>query len=522
MRNLTTVVALSTSALFAQTSFQKVVVPPGDPTLSPYSASAVANDGKIAFLHNTLDGYLVTAFNDTLAPLWSKKILPGGSATYFFPHDLCWTADGGLMLHGRVGFTGGSPWGYNYGLVRFDQNGTVLWTKMFHAADSWWNLYDPASMASTADSGLVFVVSKGGEPVIAKTDKYGSLSWSIRCADPVSTVGWPRVAVTPTGSILATMNNALIEVDAIGNVVFAKGYPVYFGNADRPAARAMANGDRVMVHATAGQPAAIRVDPTGSIIWMKSYDTGIPSWAFPDVDPDVFELPSGNLLVIPSAGSATGSMALEIMASGSPVTFHGLPVGYLSNGMEFIGQSADHLHFYGSTYIPVLGGFISAQGVVFKADTNMALPCGTGTTPVTEVTDTLVQPVFDLTQFFPEAMNSWSFAYSISDAVFTSYDLCDSILNFLAGTPDMADVEVRASPNPIAIGGELMIETSAPQRDARIEVFNGDGRREPSGALRPTERGWTIDTRAWSSGLHTVRVMDRSGTTVRTLRIIAQ
>ena len=513
-RSIYLVHLLAVSSAVAQSPFEKVVVPPGDPALAPYITSAVAPDGKFAFMHGGMPAAkLIAVFNDTLGSMWAHKVMPGSVQTNFQPSRLVWNTDGELTLCGTV--NQGS-----YGQMRLSTTGSVLWTRMYHAADQWLNYYSYGFTAATPDSGTVVLLTKGHDVFsssfphvfLMRLDRSGNVVWSRESQFP--SYFYPfDVQVDAAGNMLILTSATATLVDPAGNQSWSLAFPGVALNC----AGHLSNGDWLIGASTGALPAAMRISTTGTPLWLKRYD--FPA-GFNAAVKAVDELPSGDLLLFPPSGS-TSAFIIRTDPGGNPISFTGFPADYLTSSIEMIGEANGMYNFIGDAYIPVDGGYIHVPRFISQTDTIFQFPCGSGTIPLTATALALPVPNPGIT-LIPDSVHSWSFAYTESGAIFTSYDLRDSITLLFAGMTEPAPEPIRAFPSPVAAGQIVQIELGEPSTGISLARYSVDGRRGLIEIDRQEGTSLWVSTTGWGAGMHLIEVNDRQGTRRGMVKVLVE
>lgn len=209
---------------------------------------------------------------------WAKQF-DGGYSTILY--SVQQTNDGGFITVGRNGNP--SVW-----LIKTDNNGDTLWTRIF-------NGYDPNgsscgySVRQTTDGGFIVVGSaddrQGGSGVfLLKTDSNGDTLWTKTYGGPSDEIGYSVRLTMDGGFIIAGFTESygagnqdvyLIKTDAEGNAIWSETY----GDAGLNYGKSVASttdGGYIVVGRTHAPKESyvlymIKTDSEGDTIWTKTY-----------------------------------------------------------------------------------------------------------------------------------------------------------------------------------------------------------------------------------------------------------
>lgn len=522
MKHITTLLAtLGVLSVFAQDTYQRVIIPPGNPEYAQFRFSSVAPDGRVAQLHTALpNGFLLTLFDDSLQHIWSKKIQPAGNNNSFGVMSMAWAANGDLLLHGVVGYLNGS----NYGFMRIDPLGNVLWTKMYHSDISWLNVYG-GGIVSASMAGQLLAQLEAGHAVLS-LDDMGEMQWTYKLAyqDGLPLVSYKAMKTSGSGSVTMAGSGSywpypvtVVRLAADGSQIWSKNYPGIEANSE-PGLDLLADGGCIVTgSATNDLPWAMRLNSAGDVIWMKYYDEFTVQWAGFN---QAHELPGGDILLFPKgflSYSSSPFLALRIEADGTPINYATLPPDYLMSNMSMVGVSNEMLHFSADVLVPVDGGYLPAVRVLMRLDETLMPPCGGAIAPATSTDIIPPGPPVDLPLGTTEPVNSWSFAYAISDATFTSFDLCAYVLGekerFKAASP------LLVHPSPALSGQPVIIEHPVA---TAIECLSSDGRLVQRVRMANNTSRSSLPTEALVPGVYLLRALDEDGRMLTSSRLVIQ
>ncbi|MEO0211735.1 MAG: hypothetical protein ABIN66_07785 [candidate division WOR-3 bacterium] len=202
-----------------------------------YAVTGTSDGGIVVAAYTESFGhendFLILKLNSSGGMAWAKAI--GGTAVDC-PYAIAVTADGGIAVLGET-FSSGQ--GYNdFLIVKLAPDGSLSWARTV-GATSWDHGF---SIAPTADTGVVvtgYTMSwgtGGGELIVAKIDKTGSLEWAKIYEDPS-----------------ANFDEAYSVIQTSDRGFAVAGYTVYFGSGGRQ--------DFIVM----------KLDSDGNPSWVKAY-----------------------------------------------------------------------------------------------------------------------------------------------------------------------------------------------------------------------------------------------------------
>jgi len=204
------------------------------------------------------------------------------------------TFDGGYALCGySMSFGSGMEDIY---LIKTNANGNIQWSKIFGGTS-----YDVSfSIQQTADSGYIISGATGSFGIgllnvyLIKTDINGNTLWEKTYGQTFSDAAWSVKQTADGGFIITGFNSPpiitnsdvyLIKTDAVGNLVWAKG----FGgtNIDEGfVVEQTADGGYVIIGRTGSFGAGsidiylIKTDNTGNLLWSKTFGGAGDDWGY--------------------------------------------------------------------------------------------------------------------------------------------------------------------------------------------------------------------------------------------------
>ncbi|MCX7743488.1 MAG: T9SS type A sorting domain-containing protein [Flavobacteriales bacterium] len=213
-----------------------------------FTSSSLSSDGLVRANYGSEDVWVVKLDHngDTL---WSKIL---GGSDFDRPSSIKALADGSCVIAGRTlsnnGFFVGNHGGYDGFVVRLDDNGNVLWKKLYGGSEMDY-LYD---VIWTSDNHLLVCGETGSnDGDLAGTGT--GLSWVMKLNASNGNILWSKTYVGPNGNFSDALENfyRILELhDGSGYV--AAGYTVAdFNNI---------NGDDIYIH---------KIDTGGQSVWFK-------------------------------------------------------------------------------------------------------------------------------------------------------------------------------------------------------------------------------------------------------------
>jgi hypothetical protein len=271
------------------------------PTFQRIVGTTAGNEQSHAMTKSADGGYLVTGLasasgttnHDGLIMkhdnsgnlLWSKTL--GGAQQDFF-NDVIPTADGGGLAAGRTNAAGISTYTGEAWLVRFDGSGNILWQKKYFVSGSSSNAI---SIASTSDggfavSGLFPNIPASADWMVLKLDANGNMQWQKKLgannSDGSAGIiednrGQPGLVVCGYVYQGAYYDAVITKLDMAGTVLWTKKYD--FDGRTNWSGPIYKVSDGLIFNAinstewsdSQAQPAVIKTDINGQIIWMKEY-----------------------------------------------------------------------------------------------------------------------------------------------------------------------------------------------------------------------------------------------------------
>ena len=211
----------------------------------------------------------------------------------------------------------------NVHLFKTSSNGTLIWERIFSSL----NHRTIATWMEPVDDGGIIVTGHtnsentwppdSNDIILIKTDNNGNLSWSKTFDTGKDDLGFCVRQTFDGGFIVSGFHDAvptslagttyviLIKTDGLGNVIWEKKYQIPVRDLDTAeglpvVVNQTADSGFVVTGTTAGSHAAdvfiLRTDPSGDLLWAKSYehDSGIFRFS---LGLDIIESLSGELIV---------------------------------------------------------------------------------------------------------------------------------------------------------------------------------------------------------------------------------
>lgn len=224
----------------------------------------------------------------------------------------------------------------NVHVFKTSSNGTLIWERIFsslnHRTIATW-------MEPVNDGGIIVTGHTNNENtwppdsndiILIKTDNNGNLSWSKTFDTGKDDLGFCVRPTFDNGFIISGFHDAvptslvgttyviLIKTDGLGNVVWEKKYQIPVRDLDTAeglpvVVNQTADSGFVVTGTTAGLHAAdvfiLRTDPTGNLLWAKSYEHDPGIFRF-SLGLDIIEALSGELIV---AGTMDKDRVLDLV-----------------------------------------------------------------------------------------------------------------------------------------------------------------------------------------------------------------
>ncbi len=502
-------------------NFALAVDPPGDNTYARYIDGAVSTAGDIAMLggyqYVNASAFTLSKFDATGTLLWSRKVETTNPDFGMDARKVVFDAEGNLVVFGIMGTSSGQ----NYFMVRLSAIGDVLWTRMYHAASATTQDYGFSSMKATSDGGLLMDMGMVNKTIVLRTDMEGQISWArsyITSTGPTLKNPGFDFATTSDGGILLTEKAEndiyLVRIASNGDLAWAQRYPNGYYNHTKTAIP-LSDGGFLAAGFSNNAPFAMRMDAGGNVIWERSYAFDMsPGNGYVEYFERAVELSNGELLLTASQ-STSGVAALRITPLGEPVEVITLGTnGYTA----LMGQDAGHVVLSGRMLLAVNGGY-EDRFLLLRLNEALDMEClrGTGTATATDIE--AASPPSSGCTVQDEVVNDWAFSYLVSNAVFTTENLCASVqaINEQKGSDAL-----RVFPSPVRAGNTLCVDPGQANNIARIQCIASDGRIMKVPAVRSGTGQQFIATDGWPSGLYLVRAWDANAHLCGTSRVIVE
>ena len=187
------------------------------------------------------------------------------------------TSDGGYAFLGNVG----SGSGYDRWLVKTNQMGDTLWTRIYHGIGN--TRSGDRCIIQTSDGGFTFIANRNGKTNLLHTSSTGDSLWEKELYAGTGIAISPAVTngyiVTGQGAS-STWALKVCQANSIGNVIWQKDYfPIPLTLAAWPyswAVREITGGGFIVAGGIStafftSVPFLFRIGPTGDSLWFKDY-----------------------------------------------------------------------------------------------------------------------------------------------------------------------------------------------------------------------------------------------------------
>jgi hypothetical protein len=220
------------------------------------------------------------------AVLWNRTYrVVENSVNYFVDASAISITEGGYILIGITGDT--VTGGYNTVLIKTDEEGNMLWGKVFKAGEGPIRHYDVEAATATETNNGYFIVGEwNAQAWLAKIDSNGNLLINRTYLDPPNLLGFTSIVVNqPEELVLSAYTQeyapsinrnfiytaVLMKSDLDGNVSWSRSYPD-----TSPFSQLQQTPDGGCV-AFSGQN-LIKINSFGDIIWNVSFSSiGVPN-----------------------------------------------------------------------------------------------------------------------------------------------------------------------------------------------------------------------------------------------------
>ncbi|HMT30245.1 MAG TPA: hypothetical protein PKD91_13300 [Bacteroidia bacterium] len=266
----------------------------------------------------------------------------------------------------------------NVHLFKTSSNGTLIWERIFSSL----NHRTIATWMEPVDDGGIIVTGHtnsentwppdSNDIILIKTDNNGNLSWSKTFDTGKDDLGFCVRQTFDGGFIVSGFHDAvptslagttyviLIKTDGLGNVIWEKKYQIPVRDLDTAeglpvVVNQTADSGFVVTGTTAGSHAAdvfiLRTDPSGDLLWAKSYehDSGIFRFS---LGLDIIESLSGELIV---AGTMDKDRVmnlvnypyiLKVNSTGDILNSSTVPDHPFQSGFSSVEQTPDGGYFF--------------------------------------------------------------------------------------------------------------------------------------------------------------------------------
>ncbi|HET6993058.1 MAG TPA: T9SS type A sorting domain-containing protein [Bacteroidia bacterium] len=523
----------TTTAIQAQTAFQKAISLPFNQSLSPscvYSCSDggfLIGTGSYAYYPNSGAGQALIRTNSSGQVTWAKLLMSDpGSTIIISQAEEC---SGGYVVFGEYGPAIDSAYVESvcYFLSKLSTTGTVLWTKTYTLPGS---SYGHPKMKQLAGGAYLISTSQYQTMGAFQTDSNGNLIWSYSFCGDTSSVA-PKnpgfdCALNSDGSMLFSGKSisdiALVKTDINGVIQWTKeltnGFSYYHANSIIPTS----DGGYIVAGYQDAEAFLMKLNSTGTQTWYKSF-TNASSFD------KVMQLPNGEFEVLGQSYDysnyyyITRSMVARFDSNGNTLNAYQLSDGGTAdNYVPYMClTSTGEVGLAGQENDPYNQG---QSMTLFKTNTSGTVPCQfTGFSlqadnitaspaPVAQV------PVVRQTQ----NCTVQNPAFSLITITFAESDFC-ILFGEQEQHPDVKNVS--AYPSPILSGENLQLNVSGIEGTSVISIFDANGKvvkqlnQELSGNQNTTLE---ISTGDLSAGIYLVRITGTDQQVLGTTKFIVK
>lgn len=360
-------------ATIAQTTFNKSITSTGSLSSTAYGKDLVlAPDGYYLMASGHIDSLTggPTLMKMDLAGniLRQEKltISPQVAAAALDPDEMQWTSEGQLLI--------AEAW---QRLIKVDTLGAVLWGREVDGVTT--NDYRIEAMAQTPDGKIALgmhLPSNLAEPRLMVCDSNGRTLFYMIYNVGTTMGQFNDLDATPDGGFLATgENGVLMKLDVFGEPVWGQAID-YPGFTEFHSTLIETNGSSTTIGAGGsfsnglGHIALVRMDPNGSLLWARAYETATDITGF-----DLQRTPDGGY-ILAGANDNNDILLIKTDNVGAPIWNRFGP----SDGMQEIKrlQQTDDGGFaalgWGLDGSAIEGRFIKADSNGFSNCLDQTLP----------------------------------------------------------------------------------------------------------------------------------------------------
>lgn len=185
------------------------------------------DDGSyvVAGYNNSTDSskLFVKMFNKCGTELWAKEISDNAEPLDLVEMNI--DSSQNIVLVGRKGIYNVGPLPY---MIKLDQNGTLIYSKLLSSTLGYNSLIYSSSIAPNGDYYLFGIHRYTASPpnnqtyYVARLSPNGTLKWA-KNLDPFA-YAWGRTTATKDGGIVGKFANSIFKLDSLGNKVWGKNY----------------------------------------------------------------------------------------------------------------------------------------------------------------------------------------------------------------------------------------------------------------------------------------------------------
>ena len=221
----------------------------------------------------------VVKTDDTGDTLWTRRY---GWEHNDYCYDIHQLSDGGYILGGIGNLDYNvNPWVSEYCLIRIDNNGDTLWTRLYRKAE----VNEAYDVGPCEDGGFILVGYARGtgtgwyDIYIVRTDEFGDTLWTRTVDESDYDVAYSVEQTTDGGYIVAgnrSLNPGvddymyLIKLNADGDTLWTRTY-TEIGNSMALCVQQTVDEGYILVGDGNGDCALIKTDSEGNILWTHTY-----------------------------------------------------------------------------------------------------------------------------------------------------------------------------------------------------------------------------------------------------------
>ena len=481
--------------------YQLAFAPPGGPGDFVYRDGAVDTDGVVVLImgspDKTASQFLLTLVDSSGAIHWTRLWSSTGAGEWMEPSKTTFASNGDILCFGQHF----SPSGSRYFQVRIGRSGELVHANTYDAdADENGGDYGFSDLQALPDGGSIMLFGMHDKSVAARTNAEGALVWArsyVTDDGPTSKNPGFSVDVRTDGSIVlaekAEEDIFLVCANDAGDPIWSKRYPNALYNHAKVVFD-LSDGGMFVAGSADASPFAMRTDAYGNVVWFKRYDLD-------EVWVEGFErgveLENGEVLLTPTE-NAIGVVGVRVSPLGEPL--EAILWNDVTGYSDLLGMHAGQAITSGTCFSLEEGG--ASTITLLRLDTDMAAPCGSGTSGFTATDLTAQISSLSGCTVAEEPVGTTAFTLTATSMISTTAELCAMITEVV----DHTDAPIlRAHPTLLQPGEPVHVNWGADRSMIRVEHVGMDGRSEPLRLDGRRTDGFDVTTTNWSSGMHTLR-----------------